>query len=74
MFGAFCKENVPEAYSAENYDIGPDVDFAAMPELHSVLKATDCKSMVARMNWLVDNYWENADARLYLKKRQEYCF
>jgi len=50
-------------------DFGPDVDFAAMPELPPVLKATDCKSMIARLNWLVDNFYKDENARLYLKTR-----
>ena len=69
LLNKFCIETFGGHYWNDPSDYGPDVDFAAMPELPSVLKATDSKSMIARMSWLVDNFYKDGNARLYLKTR-----
>jgi len=69
LINTYCKENFADECLDDISDFGPDVDFAAMPELPPVLKATDCKSMIARLNWLVDNFYKDENARLYLKTR-----
>ena len=69
LINTYCKENFADECLDDISDFGPDVDFAAMPELPPVLKATDCKSMIARLNWLVGNFYKDENARLYLKTR-----
>lgn len=69
LLNKFCIETFGGHYWNDPSDYGPDVDFAAMPELPSVLKATDSKSMIARLSWLVDNFYKDGNARLYLKTR-----
>lgn len=69
LINTYCIETFRGHYWNDPSDYGPDVDFAAMPELPSVLKATDCKSMIARLSWLVDNFYKDGNARLYLKTR-----
>ena len=51
--------------------IGPDVDFEKMPRLPSVLKVSDFVSTVKRLDWLVDHYHDDENAKLYLKARQD---
>ena len=53
--------------------IGPDVDFEKMPRLPSVLKVSDFDflSTVKRLDWLVDHYHDDENAKLYLKARQD---
>jgi len=69
LINTYCIETFGGHYWNDPSDYGPDVDFAAMPELPSVLKATDSKSMIARLSWLVDNFYKDGNARLYLKTR-----
>lgn len=47
----------------------PEVNFDEMPELPGVLKASDFESKCDRVEWLIDHFYDDTDAKLYLKKR-----
>ena len=51
--------------------IGPDVDFDKMSGLPSVLKVSDFEGIVNRLEWLVDHFHNDKNAKTYLKARQD---
>lgn len=78
LMEAFFKELVPEeerdpeiSYKIYERFIGPDVDFAKMPGLPSVLKVSDLDSKINRLEWLVEHFHDDKNARIYLKARQD---
>ena len=78
LMDEFYKEYFPEeerepevSEMAKGYYIGPDVDFDKMPRLPSVLKVSDFEGKVNRLEWLVDHFIDDVNARIYLKARQD---
>lgn len=71
LFKAMFPEDEWDSEIIKGYYIGPDVDFEKMPRLPSVLKAFDFESTVKRLDWLVDHYHDDENAKLYLKARQD---
>ena len=71
LFKAMFPEDEWDSEIIKGYYIGPDVDFDKMPPLPSVLKAFDFDSTVKRLDWLVDHYHDDENAKLYLKARQD---
>ena len=51
--------------------IGPDVDFDKMPGLPSFLNVSDFEGIVNRLEWLVDHFHDDKNAKTYLKARQD---
>ena len=78
LMEAFFKELFPEEEREpeisdeinERY-IGPDVDFDKMPGLPTILKVSDFESKINRLEWLVDHFHDDKNARIYLKARQD---
>ena len=71
LFKAMLPEDEWDSEIIKGYNIGPDVDFDKMPRLPSVLKAFDFESTVKRLEWLVEHYHDDENAKLYLKARQD---
>ena len=71
LFKAMFPEDEWDSEIIKGYNIGPDVDFDKMPRLPSVLKAFDFESTVKRLEWLVEHYHDDENAKLYLKARQD---
>ena len=71
LFKAMFPEDEWDSEIIKGYYIGPDVDFDKMPRLPSVLKVSDFVSTVKRLDWLVDHYHDDENAKLYLKARQD---
>jgi hypothetical protein len=42
-----------------------------MPGLPSILKVSDFESKINRLEWLVDHFHDDKNARIYLKARQD---
>ena len=72
---ALCKKMFPEDEQypeiMKGYHIGPEVDFDKMSRLPSVLKVSDFESTVRRLEWLIDHYHDDKNAKRYLKARQD---
>lgn len=47
----------------------PEINFDKMPELPEILKASDFESKCDRVEWLIAHFNDDANAKLYLKKR-----
>ena len=73
LFKLLFPEDEWDSEIIKGYYIGPDVDFEKMPRLPSVLKVSDFDflSTVKRLDWLVDHYHDDENAKLYLKARQD---
>ena len=78
LMEAFYKEYFPEeerepevSEMIKKYYIGPDVDFDKMPCLPSVLQVSDFEGKVNRLEWLVDHFFDDVSARIYLQVRQD---
>ena len=78
LMEAFYKEIFPEEEREpeiteliKGHHIGPDVDFDKMPCLPSFLNVSDFEGMVSRLEWLVDHFCDDVNARIYLKARQD---
>ena len=56
----------PEALSV------PITEFAKTPELSDVLKADDIEGKLARLEWLVDHFHDDENAKRYQVKREEW--
>ena len=70
LFKTMFPEDEWDSETIKKYYIGPDVDFDKMPPLSAVLKAFDFDSTVKRLEWLVEHYHDDENAKLYLKARQ----
>lgn len=78
LMEAFYKDFFPEEEREpeiteliKKHYIGPDVDFDKMPGLPSVLNVSDFEGKVNRLEWLVDHFCDDVNARIYLKARQD---
>ena len=79
LMEAFYKEFFPEeerepeiSELIKEHYIGPDVDFDKVPGLlPSVLNVSDFEGKVNRLEWLVDHFYDDVNAKIYLKIRQE---
>ena len=78
LMDEFYKEYFPEeerepevSEMAKGYYIGPDVDFDKMPGLPSFLNVSDFEGIVNRLEWLVDHFHDDKNAKTYLKARQD---
>ena len=47
----------------------PDIKFDDMPELPEVLKASDFDSKCDRVEWLIDHFYDDVNAKQYLSNR-----
>lgn len=47
----------------------PEINFDEMPELPEVLKASGFESKCDRVEWLIEHFHDDVNAKLYLKKR-----
>ena len=47
----------------------PEINFDEMPELPEVLKASDFESKCDRVEWLIEHFYDDMNAKLYLTKR-----
>ena len=72
---ALCKKMFPEDEQypeiMKGYHIGPEVDIDKMSRLPSVLKVSGFESTARRLEWLIDHYHDDENAKLYLKARQD---
>jgi hypothetical protein len=47
----------------------PEIIFDETPELSEVLKASDFESKCDRVEWLIEHFYDDVNAKLYLEKR-----
>ena len=71
LFKKMFPEDEQDPEIIKGYHIGPEVDFDKMPRLPSVLKVSDFESTVRRLEWLIDHYHDDKNAKRYLKARQD---